>query len=64
MLILKRRQGEQIVIGEGDSQAIITVIGSDRDGTRIGIEADKERVPVHRKEIYDRINRRARQFNR
>ena len=54
MLILTRKIGEAIVIGEGDAQAKITVFGIKGSQIRLGIEALKS-VPVHREEVYDRI---------
>lgn len=54
MLILTRRVGEVLVIGEGVDAVRVIVVGIDGNQVRIGIEAPKA-VPVHRKEIYDRI---------
>lgn len=51
MLVLSRKIGEVITIG---SQVKITVIGFSRGVVRLGIEAPKS-IPVHRKEVYDRI---------
>jgi carbon storage regulator len=51
MLILTRRAGESLMIGEDVS---ITVLGVKGNQVRIGIDAPKE-VSVHREEIYDRI---------
>ena len=51
MLILTRRAGESLMIGEDVS---ITVLGVKGNQGRIGIDAPKEE-PVHREEIYDRI---------
>lgn len=58
MLVLSRKIGEVITIG---SNVEITVVGADRGVIRLGINAPKT-VPVHRKEIYDKIiatNRKA-----
>ncbi len=52
MLILTRRVGETLMIGDDVS---ITVLGVKGNQIRIGIDAPKE-VAVHRKEIFDRIN--------
>ena len=51
MLILTRRVGEKVVIGDNVTVAIIGVKGSQ---IRIGINAPKD-VIVHREEIYERI---------
>jgi carbon storage regulator len=53
MLVLSRRVGEEIVIGEG---AMVRVVVLDvRDGkTRLGIAAPRE-VPVHRGEVHAEI---------
>ena len=51
MLVLTRKSGQAIKIGE---TVTITVVQLGRGRVRIGIEAPGE-VPVHRGEIYDRI---------
>lgn len=51
MLILTRRVGEKILIGDNVSIAVLGVRGNQ---VRIGIEAPSE-VSVHREEIYHRI---------
>lgn len=51
MLLLSRKVGEVITIG---NSVKITVISFDRGKVRLGIEAPKN-IPVHRKEIYDKI---------
>lgn len=53
MLILTRRVGETIVIGD---EVIITVLGIKGNQVRIGINAPKD-VSVHREEIYQRIQK-------
>lgn len=51
MLVLSRKFGEVITIGKSIT---ITVLGIDRGVVRLGIDAPKN-VPVHRKEIFDKI---------
>ena len=53
MLILTRRVGETLMIGDHVS---VTVLGVKGNQVRIGVNAPRE-VAVHREEIFDRIHR-------
>ena len=53
MLILTRRVGETIMIGDN---VTVTVLGVKGNQVRVGVNAPKE-VAVHREEIYERIKR-------
>jgi len=58
MLVLSRKAGESIHIGDG---IVITILESDSRGARVGITAPAS-VPVYRSEVFERIqeeNRKA-----
>ena len=53
MLILTRRVGETVVIGD---DVTVTVLGVKGNQVRLGVNAPKE-IAVHREEIFERIKR-------
>ena len=57
MLILTRRVGETLMIGD---EVSVTVLGVKGNQVRIGVNAPRE-VSVHREEIYERIKQEQQQ---
>ena len=53
MLILTRRAGESIVIGDN---IVVTIVEAGRDSVRVGIDAPRH-ITVHRHEVYAEIAR-------
>ncbi len=53
MLILTRRVGETVMVGD---DVTVTVLGVKGNQVRIGVNAPKD-VAVHREEIYERIKK-------
>jgi carbon storage regulator len=53
MLVLSRQRDESIMIGD---EVEITIVDVRGDKVRLGITAPKS-IPVHRREIYDAIQR-------
>ncbi len=53
MLILTRRVGESVVIGD---EVSVTILGVKGNQVRIGVTAPMD-VAVHRQEIYERIKK-------
>lgn len=51
MLILTRRVGETLIIGDN---VLVTVLGVRGNQVRLGVDAPKD-VAVHREEIYQKI---------
>lgn len=59
MLVLSRRTGENLLIGD---DITITVLGLQGNQVRLGIDAPKS-VKVHREEVYNRIKREQAEAN-
>ena len=59
MLILTRRVGEILMIGD---EVTVTVLGVKGNQVRIGVDAPKH-VAVHREEIYQRIQAEGEDFD-
>jgi len=53
MLVLSRHRDESIIIGD---DIVVTVVDIRGDKVRLGIEAPTK-VPVHRQEVYEAIQR-------
>ncbi len=53
MLVLSRQRDESIIIGDNVQITVVDIRG---DKVRLGIVAPAE-IPVHRKEVYDAIQR-------
>lgn len=54
MLVVTRKPSQSVVIGEDVEVVVLSVRG---DQVRLGIRAPKP-IPVHRKEVLERINQR------
>ncbi len=53
MLVLSRHRDESIIIGDN---VVITVVDIRGDKVRLGIDAPQD-IPVHRREVYEAIQR-------
>ena len=53
MLVLSRQRDESIVINDN---VVVTIVDIRGDKVRLGIEAPQE-IPVHRREVYEAIQR-------
>jgi carbon storage regulator len=54
MLILTRKTGESIIIGDGENKIVIKLLSTQSKNAKLGVDAPKN-VSVHREEIYQRI---------
>lgn len=52
MLVLSRKVGEKIYIGD---DIVVTAISIERGKVRLGVEAPKA-VPVHRREVFEKLH--------
>lgn len=50
MLVLTRKAGQSLIIGEGIEVTVLSVNG---DKVRLGIKAEKD-IPIYRDEVYKR----------
>lgn len=57
MLVLSRTRDESIIIGDN---VVVTIVDVRGDKVRLGIDAPIE-IPVHRREVYEAIQRENRQ---
>ena len=57
MLVLSRQRDESIIIGDN---VVITVVDVRGDKVKLGIDSPKE-ISVHRREVYEAIQRENRQ---
>lgn len=53
MLVLSRQRDESIIIGDN---IVVTIVDVRGDKVRLGIDAPSE-IPVHRREVYEAIQR-------
>ena len=53
MLVLSRHRDESIMIGD---DVVVTIVDIRGDKVRLGIDAPQD-IPVHRREVYDAIQR-------
>ena len=57
MLVLARKTGQQIVIGDS---IVVTVLSIRAGQVRLGIDAPRH-IPIHRQEVYDAMAAKARE---
>jgi carbon storage regulator len=60
MLVLSRQRDESIIIGDN---IVVTIVDIRGDKVRLGIEAPTE-IPVHRREVFEAIQRENLQASR
>ncbi len=57
VLVLTRKPGQSVIIGDGIEVTVLSVAG---DKVRVGIRADKD-VPIYRDEVYERMEEEKKQ---
>ncbi len=57
VLVLTRKAGQSVIIGDGIEVTVLSVAG---DKVRVGIRADKD-VPIYRDEVYERMEEEKKQ---
>jgi carbon storage regulator len=57
MLVLSRRLGESLKLGDDITVTVLSISGSQ---IRLGVDAPRE-IPVHRQEVYERLQVNAEQ---
>lgn len=60
MLVLSRQRDESIMIGEDDDVVEVMIVDVRGDKVRLGITAPRS-IPVHRREVYNAIQREKQQ---
>ncbi len=60
MLVLSRQRDESIIIGDN---IVVTIVDIRGDKVRLGIDAPTE-IPVHRREVFEAIQRENMQASR
>lgn len=60
MLVLSRKVGQKIIIGEPGNTITLIVMEIRGDKVRLAMTAPKE-VPIHRQEVYNRIHQEQQQ---
>lgn len=58
MLVFSRKRDEKFVIGDN---IVVTIVDIRGDKVRIGVDAPND-IPVHRKEVYEAIQRANKEF--
>lgn len=57
MLVLSRKKGESIIIGDGPDAITVVISEINGDRVRLGITAHKE-IPIHRQEVKEILDQK------